>query len=281
MDFINFKNTIIKNFEPLLNQKGYFLNEDDVDSTQLVIFDKNLPTQFRLRIFFQPEVMPRYISRLALNLERRHIDGNDYSNIRPLWLYDRLAPWLWLNADDPDWHFDRWWDFRNEDELTQVCKEIGNLIEYGINYLEDIDSIPARMMFFPHTSPQPITSTNLPFYPSTQINYEDLVPVNLPITINNKTITAENYETESFEEISMGDFEASLWLEKIILVSNEKEQSRLFWFASLNGPDGPIVQEQTSSEDESNYVLGPFETREYALSKIEAIIKAINNYDNA
>jgi hypothetical protein len=108
------------------------------------------------------------------------------------------------------------------------------------------------------------------------MNLSDLTPVELPLQVNDKAITPENYQTESYETISLSHgFEIVLWLEEIGIIEPLRETYAFFWEALLNGPDGPIGPEGLLPEiDFKNPNFGPFETREKAIEHVLAIARS-------
>jgi hypothetical protein len=71
-------------------------------------------------------------------------------------IYQRLAPYLWIDsAEDPkyrdDWWVfpnttDYWWHFLNAEELQLACLDaLDKLLKFGIPYLEDLNSKPLEI----------------------------------------------------------------------------------------------------------------------------------------
>jgi hypothetical protein len=154
MNATEFVSRIKEVFGPELNSRGYkeILSATMYDEEGDVLFEKKLQDGIFIVINVQPS--PRNLNdfnRFAINLVRNAPGYRRYLNWQTIpgyFLNERLASALWItDRTDPEWESDHWWSFANEEQFEKACSDaLAQLIEYGISYLEDLNTKSLRLI---------------------------------------------------------------------------------------------------------------------------------------
>jgi hypothetical protein len=162
MNPTEFKAIVVNTIEPQLTALGYKtdIQPPRISEDGFVQFKKRLTGDICIIIEFQPK-NPETADffHFTVNLVRNSAHCDNYVKT-PEYLryqiYQRLAPYLWINsAEEPqyrdDWGSfpsmgDYWWHFLNAEELQSACLDaLDKLFKFGIPYLEDLNSKPLEI----------------------------------------------------------------------------------------------------------------------------------------